>query len=77
MLLILSDEIGSRYCQHLTNGEMTQEELIEMSFKFFAEGTKESIPSRFNLRIINNYFPECEDEISLILGRKVMSKVLW
>jgi len=48
-----------------------------MSFKFFAEGTKESIPSRFNLRIINNYFPECEDEISLILGRKVMSKVLW
>jgi hypothetical protein len=74
MLLILSDEIGSRYCQHLTKGEMTREELIEMSFKFFAERTKESIPSRFNLKIINNYFPEFEDEISLIWGRKKRRK---
>jgi hypothetical protein len=56
--------LDDEYYQHLTDGEMAREELIEMSFEFLLEREpKESILSRFNLRIINNYFPEFEKEI--------------
>ncbi len=53
--------LDDEYYQHLTDGEMTREELIEMSFKFLLEREpKESILSRFNLKVINSYFPEFE-----------------
>ncbi len=56
--------LGDEYYQYLTDGKMTREELIEMSFGFLLEREpKESILPRFNLRIINNYFPEFEKEI--------------
>jgi len=56
--------LDDEYYQYLTDGEMTREELIEMSFGFLLEREpKESILPRFNLRIINNYFPEFEKEI--------------
>jgi len=56
--------LDDEYYQYLTDGEMTREELIEMSFEFLLEREpKESILSRFNLKVINNYFPEFEKEI--------------
>jgi len=56
--------LDDEYYQHLTDGEMTREKLIKMAFEFLLKREpKESILSRFNLRIINNYFPEFEKEI--------------
>jgi hypothetical protein len=52
------------YYQLLTQGKVSKEELIRKSFQFLLEREpKESILSRFNLRVINNYFPEFEKEI--------------
>ena len=52
------------YYQDLTQGKVTKEELIEKSFKFLLEReSKESILSKFNLKIIKSYFPEFEEEI--------------
>jgi len=52
------------YWQDLTGGKIAKEELIKKSFKFLLEREpKESILSRFNLRIINQYFPEFKEEI--------------
>lgn len=52
------------YCQNLTDGKITQEELIKKSFEFLLEREpKESILSKFNLRVIKNYFPEFEEKL--------------
>jgi len=52
------------YYQDLTQGKITKEELIEKSFKFLLEReSKESILSKFNLKLIKSYFPEFEEEI--------------
>jgi hypothetical protein len=52
------------YYQLLTQGKVSKEELIRKSFQFLLEREpKESILSRFNLRVINNYFPEFQKEI--------------
>ena len=59
-----------RYYQDLTDGKITREELIKRSFEFLLEREpKESILSEFNLRIINNYFPEYEKNILKILSK--------
>lgn len=43
---------------------MTKEELIKKSFEFLLKReSKQSILSRFNLRVIGNYFPDFEEEI--------------
>ena len=56
--------LDDEYWQDLTGGKIAKEELIKESFKFLLEREpKESILSRFNLRIINQYFPEFEEEI--------------
>jgi len=56
--------LDDEYWQDLTGGKIAQEELIKKSFDFLLEREpKESILSRFNLRIINQYFPEFEEEI--------------
>ena len=58
--VVLDDE----YYEHLTEGNVTKEELIEKSFKFLLEHeSKESILSAFNLRVIKTYFPQYEKEI--------------
>ncbi len=58
--VVLDDE----YYKHLTEGNVTKEELIEKSFKFLLEHeSKESILSAFNLRVIKTYFPQYEKEI--------------
>jgi hypothetical protein len=57
--------VEERYYQKLTQGKITKEELIKRSFMFLLEREpKESILSRFDLKIINIYFPEFEEEIT-------------
>lgn len=52
------------YYQKLTGGKITKEELIRKSFEFLLEREpKESILSKFNLKVISNYFPEYEKVI--------------
>ena len=54
------------YFQGLTSGKITREELIKRSFEFLLEReSKESILSKFNLRIIKNYFPEYGKKIKI------------
>jgi len=56
--------LDDEYWQDLTRGKITKEELVKKSFEFLLEREpKESILSRFNLRIIKQYFPEFEEEI--------------
>jgi len=56
--------LDDEYWQDLTGGKIGKEELIKKSFKFLLEREpKESIFSRFNLRVISQYFPEFEEEI--------------
>jgi hypothetical protein len=59
-LITLDDD----YYKKLTNGEISKEELIKRSFEFLLEReSKESILSKFDLKVIKNYFPEYEKKI--------------
>lgn len=59
-IVTLDDE----YYENLTQGKIPKEELIKRSFEFLLQReSKESILSKFNLRIIQSYFPEYEEEI--------------
>ncbi len=75
--LVIVDEKGSKteykvqledeYYQKLTKGNITKEELIKRSFRFLLrKESKESILSKFNLRIIESYFPGYEGEIKVV-----------
>jgi len=56
--------LDDKYWQDLTGGKISKEKLIKKSFEFLLEREpKESILPRFNLRIINQYFPEFEKEM--------------
>jgi hypothetical protein len=56
--------LDDKYWQELTGGKISKEELIEKSFDFLLEReSKESILSTFDLRVIEKYFPEYEQEI--------------
>ena len=56
--------LDDEYYQKLTQGRMTKEELIRDSFEFLLEREpKESILSKFNLKVISQYFPEFEQKI--------------
>jgi len=53
------------YYRKLTEGEIGKDELIRRSLEFLLEREpKESILSRFNLKVIGRYFPEYESEIT-------------
>ncbi|RLI03804.1 hypothetical protein DRO38_02305 [Candidatus Bathyarchaeota archaeon] len=57
--------LDQEYYEQLTGGKITKEKLVEESFKFLLEREpKESILRRFNLKVINRYFPEYEETIS-------------
>jgi len=59
--------LDDEYYQRLTGGKITEEELIKKSFQFLmGREPKESIFSRFNLRVIKSYFPEYEREIKVV-----------
>lgn len=52
------------YYERLTQGSVTPERLVEISFKFLLEReSKESILRHFDLPRIGSYFPEYEREI--------------
>jgi uncharacterized protein (DUF1015 family) len=57
--------------ERLTNSKVTPEELIEKSFTFLLEReSKESILEKFDLLIIQKYFPEYEKKIRAQLRYK-------
>ena len=57
-------ELDDEYYQKLTRGKIPKQALIKKSFQFLLDReSKESILSRFNLKIIKRYFPEYEEEI--------------
>ena len=61
-IVTLDDE----YYKDLTGERISKEELIKKSFKFLLKRErKESILSRFNLNVINSYFPEFVKEIKV------------
>lgn len=52
------------YYRKLTNGKVSEETLIEKSFEFLLQReSNTSILSRFELPVINRYFPEYEKTI--------------
>ena len=52
------------YCQKLTGGRVSPEELVRASFEFLlGREPKESILREFDLPVIARYFPEYEGEI--------------
>jgi len=52
------------YYQLITQSRIGKEELIRKSFQFLLEREpKESILSKFNLKLIRSYFPEFEREV--------------
>ena len=56
------------YYQKLTNNQVTPEILVEKSFEFLLDReTNTSILSRFDLPIIERYFPEYEETIKKML----------
>ena len=56
--------LDDNYHQELTQGKTTKEELIRKSFEFLLEREpKESILSKFNLRVIKQYFPEFDQKM--------------
>lgn len=58
--------LDDAYYQKLTGGKITKEELIKRSFEFLLKReSNQSILSSFDLSVINRYFPEYEDEISM------------
>lgn len=57
-------EVEEAYWKSLTDGEIDPEELVEKSFNFLIDREpKSAIMREFNLKVINNYFPDYEDEI--------------
>ena len=56
--------VDDSYYQKLTGGEISKEDLVRRSFEFLLEREpKESILSRFNLKVITRYFPSYETQI--------------
>jgi len=56
------------YYQKLTNNQVTPEMLVETSFKFLLEReSNTSILRRFDLQIIERYFPEYKKIIKTML----------
>jgi len=56
--------VEKNYFKKLTDGKITVEKLVHLSFEFLLDREPNtSILRQFNLREINHYFPEYEDEI--------------
>ena len=57
-------EVDKDYWQELTDGKYRSAELVKKSFKFLLDREpKERILKEFNIRVINAYFPEYEENI--------------
>ena len=58
------------YYQKLTNNQIPPESLVEKSFEFLLEReSNTSILSRFDLPVIERYFPEYEETIKTMLKK--------
>lgn len=56
--------LDDQYWQDLTSGHISKEDLIKNAFEFLLEReSNQSILATFNLKVINNYFPEFESVI--------------
>ncbi len=56
--------VEQAYASKLCHGKLTTAKLVEKSFEFLlARESNTSILRRFDLSVINNYFPEYEAEI--------------
>ena len=56
--------LDDAYYEYLTKGEISKEKLIKRSFEFLLEReSKESILSKFDLKVIKNYFSDYEEII--------------
>ena len=59
--------LDDAYYEYLTKGEISKEKLIKRSFEFLLEReSKESILSKFDLKVIKNYFSDYEEKIKNI-----------
>lgn len=57
-------ELDDQYYQIVTAANITKEDFIKKSFQFLLKREpKESILSKFNLRIIESYFPGYKEEM--------------
>ena len=60
--------LNDRFHQEVTNNKLTKTELITYSFKFLLKReSNQSILKKFDLEVINQYFPEYIDEIKKII----------
>jgi len=60
--------LNDRFHQDVTNNKLTKIELITHSFEFLLKReSNQSILKKFNLEVINQYFPEYIDEIKKII----------
>lgn len=58
--------VDDKYHKKLTGGVIPKEDMIKKSFEFLLEREpKESIMSKFDLKVINKFFPEYESYISM------------
>jgi hypothetical protein len=63
-LVMLNDNLY----QSITNGKITKKDLIIKSFEFLLlRESNQSILKEFNLEVINQYFPEYNNEIKKII----------
>jgi len=63
-LVLLNDN----FYQSITNGKITKKDLIIKSFEFLLlRESNQSILKEFNLEVINQYFPEYNNEIKKII----------
>ena len=63
-LVLLNDN----FYQSITNGKITKKDLIIKSFEFLLlRESNQSILREFNLEVINQYFPEYNNEIKKII----------
>jgi hypothetical protein len=61
--------LAAAYCEKLTGGKLPPEELIRRSFEFLLEREPNtSILRRFDLPLIQTYFPEYEKTIRGVTG---------
>ena len=60
--------LNDRFHQDVTNNKLSKTELITRSFEFLLKReSNQSILKKFNLEVINQYFPEYIDEIKKII----------
>ena len=63
-LVLLNDN----FYQNITNGKITKKDLIIKSFEFLLlRESNQSILKEFNLEVIDQYFPEYNNEIKKII----------